>query len=391
MKNRSQSFLKQSSVILLFFCLTSLNGQAEIQNSFVKTLKDDAVFISMNSDQLLFYYENKVYLDDKVVYQNDSSKIIKVSSLKKGSNHAMVYLVKPASKSRHIFEIQFLKNLKYTGQSIAINIPNDRSIPRQIISENHILFLQPENQSYSVYDLIGEKQSDNSLFNNDYWSHEQSLLHSEYKGNHFLLGMETPFYHRDPNNVALFSLNETTFISERIRTIPLSKPDFFSISKNGLFAIIGSSRQSSNTPQSFFLLLLELNDPKNLTDIPLIERPKFIQWNDEKLYLIQSNQIYIIDSATIHAPLILPFTNQFHPIQSFVHDRSVFIFGSKEIKVGQDGLKYQSIIVMEVDGEKLIEHIITNEIYDEIRLVPSVSGTDYFIQADTNLFHFIIK
>ena len=59
MKNRSQSFLKQSSVILLFFCLTSLNGQAEIQNSFVKTLKDDAVFISMNSDQLLFYYENK--------------------------------------------------------------------------------------------------------------------------------------------------------------------------------------------------------------------------------------------------------------------------------------------------------------------------------------------
>jgi hypothetical protein len=46
---------------------------------------------------------------------------------------------------------------------------------------------------------------------------------------------------------------------------------------------------------------------------------------------------------------------------------------------------------MEVDEEKLIEHIITNEIYDEIRLVPSVSGTDYFIQADTNLFHFIIK
>mgnify|MGYP001025996479 FL=1 len=391
MKNRSQSFLIQSSVILVFFFLASLNGQAEIQNSFVRTIKDDAVFISMNSGQILFYYENKVYLGDKIVYQNDSSKIIKVSSLKKKPNHTMVYFIKSTFDSNHIFEIQFLKDMKYTGQSIAVNIPTDRSIPRQIISENHILFLQPENQSYSVYDFIGKKQYDNSLFNNDYWSHEQSLLHSEYKGNHFLLGMETPFYHRVPNNIALFSLNESTFISEKIRSIPLSKPDFFSISKSGLFAIIGSRRQSSDLPQSFFLLLLELNDPKNLTDIPLIERPKFIQWNGEKLYLIHRNQIRIIDSATTHAPLILPFITLFHPIQPFVHDGSVFIFGSKEIEVGPEGIKYQSIIIIEIDGEELIEHIITNGIYDEIRLVPSVSGTDYFIQADTNLFHFTIK
>ena len=134
----------------------------------------------------------------------------------------------------------------------SVPIYYDSSIPMPIIKQDRIIFLRPEAQSYSSYDLYGENQFHVNLVKDIKWNHEMVLQHLSNDQAQYLVGMESADLSNRKNTV-LYRIDDKTE-PIRLGSLPVTIPYNSSIT-NDQFAIIGTRAEKIISDQIPYLLI----------------------------------------------------------------------------------------------------------------------------------------
>ena len=380
MKFRSFYYFSIKVAIIFKSFTMIVFGETTLQISEATSLEPNTFFICELNHSPLSYNRYNIFHGKHAILDSLNGKMTYVALSDKQDKSLFISNIQPSIKNTYAnIDYGFLSLDGQYNKILSLISPYDRSVPKIVMMNEKFMLLQPENQTFSVYDFNGSKLIKSSLSDNSSWSHEQTIMHFEWNKSQYLIGMVGSEYHNRESNTKLYKLN-SNYHPIDLFSLPISLPIHNSISEEGICAIIGINKTSSSSPVKLILSILDLKNLGEHNTLIIPENPKHIIWNQENLLLI--NRKNIASVQTINQELKHQnYDNPFTPIQSIIINQSIFILGCDSIDISVKGPNYINSVLLEYDGSHFIRHSIEKGIFDTIALVPSQNKNDFYIQS----------
>lgn len=265
-----------------------------------------------------------------------------------------------------------------------ISIPFDQSVPIFHSLDDSFILLQPEDQSYTIIDFSGQNLIEAQRLNESEWSSEKTLFYTTWNGSHFLVGMTFADYQNHTTNGELYQLDSSLNPKFKVK-IPVSLPLHVKTSQNGLCAIVGIKKFSKSSHPMVEIVFIDLNNQYKISHLTLEENPKSILWHNRHLILLGEKEIISIDPTTEKEKLI-PYEDEFKPIEMIAHKKSIYILGCKSVDITKNGPIYNTAILLELKNFQLTKHIIEHDSFKHLSHISIMDESSIIIQGDQNIY-----
>ena len=384
--------IKPFSILVIMIVLSiTINAQTTItiQNEF--PINKEESFLTVNSFHLV-YNSEALSFNGNIVFKQSDRKIFSIlNSGDSSSDKFMVFTVdKKQGKIDKELRVHQFDHRQPVGLPWSVPIYYDSSIPVPIIKQNRIIFLRPETQSYSSYDLYGENQFHFNLVKDIKWNHEMVLQYLSNDHAQYLVGMESADLLNRENTV-LYQLDDE-MKAIRLGSLPITIPYKSSIT-NDQFAIIGTRAEKIISDQIPYLLISNLGILNAITEIPLDGIPREIIWHTNNIYLIYKD--HYVTATKMNNYRLEPkyFNHPFYAVNSFAINQYLYFLGARGFNVSRTAIEYSDIELIELSVNS--KSMSTYSLYDgstsKIQLKKGKGQNEYFLTTDNRVIQFKIE
>ena len=271
----------------------------------------------------------------------------------------------------------------------SVPIYYDSSIPMPIIKQDRIIFLRPETQSYSSYDLYGKNQFHVNLVKDIKWNHEMVLQHLSNDQAQYLVGMESADLSNRKNTV-LYRIDDKTE-PIRLGSLPVTIP-YKSTITNDQFAIIGTRAEKIISDQIPYLLIGNLGMLNDITEIRLDGIPREIIWHSNNIYLIYKDHYATATQMNNYRLDLKYFNHLFYVVNSFSIGQYLYFLGARNFNVSRTAIEYSGIELIElnVNSQSMSTYSLYGGSTSKIQLKKGIGQNEYFLRIDNRVIQFRI-